>query len=69
MEDRFERWIGHAVVLQMALGEIRVPLCVELLKNEAETLRVRIGGGWDVDIYKDMVLAVEGDSMMQVPAS
>lgn len=29
---------------------------------------MRIGEGWDVDIYKAMVLAVEEDSMASLPA-
>lgn len=68
MNNAFEPWIGQAVVLQVALGEIRVPLRGKLLKDSGETLRVRIGDGWDVDIYKSMVLAVEQDSMALLPA-
>ena len=68
MEIGFEPWIGQAVVLQVALGEIRVPLRGKLLKDGGETLRVRIGDGWDVDIYKSMVLGVEQDSMALLPA-
>ena len=68
MEIGFESWIGHAVVLQVALGEIRVPLRGKLLKDGGETLRMRIGDGWDIDIYKSMVLGVEQDSMALLPA-
>lgn len=68
MEIGFEPWIGQAVVLQVALGEIRVPLRGKLLKDGGETLRVRIGDGWDIDIYKSMVLGVEQDSMSLLPA-
>jgi hypothetical protein len=68
METKFEPWVGQAVVLQVALGEIRVPLRGKLLKVGGETLRVRIGDGWDVDIYKTMVMAVEQDSMALLPA-
>lgn len=68
MDNAFQPWIGQAVVLQLALGEIRVPLRGKLLKDGGETLRMRIGDGWDVDIYKSMVLAVEQDSMALLPA-
>ena len=68
MTNPFEAWIGHAVVLQVALGDIRVPLRGKLLKDGGETLRMRIGDGWDVDIYKNMVQAVEEDAMAHVPA-
>lgn len=64
----FASWIGQPVVLQVALGDIRVPLRGRLLKDAGDTLRMRIGDGWDVDIYKTMVLAVEEDSMATLPA-
>lgn len=63
MDIAFAAWIGQPVILQVALGDIRVPLRGKLLKDSGETLRMRIGEGWDVDIYKAMVLAVEQDSM------
>jgi hypothetical protein len=68
MKNPFESWIGHAVVLQVALGDIRVPLRGKLLKDSGETLRMRIGDGWDVDIYKTMIQAVEEDAMAHLPA-
>jgi hypothetical protein len=68
MNSAFASWIGQPVVLQVALGDIRVPLRGKLLKDAGDTLRMRIGDGWDVDIYKTMVLAVEEDSMATIPA-
>ncbi len=63
MNNAFKTWIGHPVVLQVAL-----PLRGKLLKDGGETVRMRIGEGWDVDIYKAMILAVEEDSMALFPA-
>ncbi len=68
MHTAFAAWIGQPVVLQVALGDIKVPLRGKLLKESGETVRVRIGDGWDVDIYKTMVLAVEEDAMGTVAA-
>jgi hypothetical protein len=68
MESAFASWVGHPVILQVALGDIKVPLRGRLLKDSGETLRMRIGEGWDVDIYKAMVVAVEEDSMSTLPA-
>jgi hypothetical protein len=68
MMNAFQPWVGRAVVLQVALGDIKVPLRGKLLKDGDETVRVRIGEGWDVDIYKVMILAVEQDSMALTPA-
>ena len=68
MDNAFESWVGQPVVLQVALGDIKVPLRGRLLKDGGETVRMRIGDGWDVDIYKVMILAVEQDSMTILPA-
>jgi len=68
MDSPFAFWIGQPVVLQVALGEIRVPLRGKLLKEGGDTLRMRIGEGWDIDVYKTMVLAVEQDAMALIPA-
>ena len=68
MDTAYLAWIGQAVVLQVALGDVRVPLRGRLLKDGGETLRMRIGDGWDIDIYKNMVLAVEEDAMALIPA-
>lgn len=68
MDSAFKTWIGLPVVLQVALGDIKVPLRGKLLKEGGETVRMRIGEGWDVDIYKAMILAVEEDGMVSLPA-
>ena len=68
MDKAFKSWIGQAVILQVALGDIKVPLRGKLLKEGGETVRMRIGDGWDVDIYKAMILAVEQDAMVLLPA-
>jgi len=68
MQTGYAVWLGHAVVLQVALGDVRVPLRGKLLKEGDATVRMRIGEGWDVDIYKAMIVAVEEDGMAVVPA-
>ncbi|HKM65626.1 MAG TPA: hypothetical protein VJX70_00555 [Candidatus Acidoferrum sp.] len=68
MEAGYNAWLGHAVVLQLALGDIKVPLRGRLLKEGGETIRMRIGEGWDVDIYKTMIVNVEEDSLALIPA-
>jgi hypothetical protein len=68
MTSAFKPWVGQSVVLQVALGDIKVPLRGTLLKDGNETIRMRIGEGWDVDIYKEMIMAVEEDAMVLLPA-
>lgn len=63
MQSGYQLWVGQPVVLQVALGDIKVPLRGKLLKEAGDTVRMRIGEGWDVDIYKNMIVGVEQDSM------
>jgi len=67
-DSAFKGWVGQPVILQVALGDIKVPLRGKLLKDGDETVRMRIGDGWDVDIYKAMIVTVEEDSMALLPA-
>ncbi len=64
MVNTYGSWIGQAVVLQVALGDIKVPLRGKLLKDGDDTIRMRIGDGWDVDIYKAMIMGVEEDGTL-----
>jgi len=68
MDNAFKAWVGQSVLLQVALGDIKVPLRGTLLKDGTETIRMRIGEGWDVDIYKSMIMTVERDSMVLLSA-
>jgi len=68
MKSVYRPWIGRPVVLQVALGDIRVPLRGTLLKDGDLTVRMRIGEGWDVDIYKEMIMGVEQDSLALLTA-
>ena len=68
MNTGYTTWLGRAVVLHVEVGDIKVPLRGKLLKENPETVRMRIGEGWDVDIYKDMILSVEEDLMPMISA-
>jgi len=59
MQGGYSLWMGQPVVLQVAAGEMRVPLRGMIVSESNDAVRFRIGDGWDVDIYKNMVLAVE----------
>jgi len=59
MVSSFEQWYGKAVVLRLTTGEARVPLRGVILAESGGAVRFRIEGGWDIDVYKSMILAVE----------
>lgn len=58
MQGGYSLWLGQPVVLQVAAGDMRVPLRGVIVGETHDAVRFRIGDGWDVDIYKSMVLAV-----------
>ena len=62
MENAFSPWIGRSVILRVALGDCRIGVRGRLIKDGAETLKMRLMEGLDIDIYKEMVLAVEEDA-------
>ena len=59
MDSAFASWIGRPVILRVALGDSRVGVRGMLIKDGPETLKMRVTEGFDIDIYKDMILAVE----------
>jgi hypothetical protein len=61
MVSSFEPWFGKTVVLRLISGETRVPLRGIIVAESGGAVRFRIGGGWDIDVYKSMILAVERD--------
>jgi hypothetical protein len=59
MNSAFEYWLGEQVVVQVDLGQIKLPVRGSLLEERADTIMIRISDGTEVEIYKTMVLAVE----------
>ena len=66
MQSAYASWFGQAVVLQVAAADLRVPLRGIIVGESEDAVRFRIGEGWDVDIYKTMILAIEEDSWASV---
>jgi hypothetical protein len=66
MPSAYASWIGQAVVLQVAAGDLRVPLRGVIVGESDGAVRFRIGEGWDIDIYKPMILAVEQDNWASI---
>jgi hypothetical protein len=58
----YSDWLGRQVVLQIGTGESLVPLRGLVVNESDNALRFRLDGGWEVDIYKEMILRVEADN-------
>ncbi len=61
MLSPFSYWVGREVILQVAAEDVRVPLRGVIVGESESAVQFRVGEGWDIDIYKHMILAVEQD--------
>ena len=66
MQSAYAVWIGHSVVLQVAATDSRIPLRGIIIGETEEVIRFRVQETWDIDIYKNMILAVEEDQWVRV---
>ena len=66
MQSAYAVWVGQPVVLQVAAGDLKVPLRWMILGETDEVIRFRVEQAWDIDIYKSMVLAVEQDQWARI---
>ncbi len=62
MQSAYETWINAPVILQVIAGELRVPLRGTIVREEADAIIFRVNDGWELEIYKSMVLAVEEEN-------
>ena len=66
MPSAYMTWLGQQVILQVAAGELRVPLRGVIVGESDAAIRFRVGDGWDIDVYKPMILAVEEDNWASI---
>jgi hypothetical protein len=66
MPSVYTTWLGQQVILQVAAGELRVPLRGVIVGESDASIRFRVGDGWDIDVYKPMILAVEEDNWASI---
>ena len=59
MEQTLESWIGRLVVLELALGRIKLDLSGTILKDCGKTLLIKPETGPDVEIPRDYILKIE----------
>ncbi|MGA2502202.1 MAG: hypothetical protein ABSH20_31045 [Tepidisphaeraceae bacterium] len=62
MSGVYAAWMGQAVVLQLETEGMRVPLRGVVVGESDAAVKFSLGDGLDIDIFKDMILAVEEDS-------
>jgi hypothetical protein len=62
MSNVYSIWLDREVVLQVAAGNLRVPLRGRVVDESSNAVRVRIEGCWDVDIFKEMIVGIAADN-------
>jgi hypothetical protein len=55
----FSVWFGKSVVLLVAIRQCRVPMPCCIIGESISALRVRLKPGWEMDLRKELILAVE----------
>jgi hypothetical protein len=56
---KYSVWFDKSVVLFVAIRKCRVPLPCSIVGESVADVRVRIKPGWEMDIRKELILAVE----------
>lgn len=67
MQNPFESWIGQRVVVQLALGQVKVSLRGVLLEDLTETLLMKPEAGPRIEIAKTKILAIEREESKRIP--
>ena len=55
----YSAWFGKSVVLLVVLRQCHVPLLCSIMGESVTEVRVRIQPGWEMNVGKDLILAVE----------
>ncbi len=55
----YSAWFGKPVVLLVVIRQCHVPMPCRIVGESAADVRVRIQSGWEMEIRKELILAVE----------
>jgi hypothetical protein len=55
----YSAWLGKPVVMLVVIRQCHVPMPCRIVGESAVNVRVRIRPGWEMNVRKDLILAVE----------
>lgn len=58
----YAAWFGKPVVLLVVIRQCHIPLPCSIVGESVAEVRVRIKPGWEMDLRKELILAVEEDA-------
>jgi hypothetical protein len=61
-DSGYAAWFGKSVVLLLAIRHFQIPVPCRIVAESRTDLRVRIVPGCEMDLRKELILAVEEDS-------
>jgi hypothetical protein len=59
----YSAWFGKSVVLVVALRKCHLPVPCTIIGETTCDLRIRVQDGWEMDVKKVLILAVEEDAI------
>jgi len=59
----YSSWFGKPVILLVAIRHCRVPMPCRIVAESNSDLRVLLSPGWELNIRKDLILALEEDAL------
>jgi hypothetical protein len=59
----YSAWFGKPVVLLVIVRQCHVPVPCSIIGESVADVRVRIQPGWEMDVRKELILAVEEDAI------
>jgi hypothetical protein len=60
---RYSAWFGKSVILLVMSRQCRVPMPCSIVGESVTDVRVRIKPGWEMNLRKELILAVEEDAV------
>jgi hypothetical protein len=59
----YSAWFGKPVVLLVVVRQCHIPMPCRIVGESVGDVRVRIHPGWEMDVRKELILAVEEDAV------
>jgi hypothetical protein len=55
----YSSWFGKTVVMLVVIRQCHIPMPCQIVGESAADVRVRIQPGWEMNVGKELILAVE----------
>lgn len=60
----FSEWLGKPVVLLVVIRQCHIPMPCRIVGESHANVRVRVQPGWEMEVRKELILAVEEDTVV-----